>query len=172
MFPASEELFDVTNASDEIIGLAPRSVVHARGLLHRAVSIFVLNRRGQLLIHQRSATKDEFPLKFTSSASGHVSAGETYDETAPRELREELGLAASLTRLAKFPASPETANEHTVLYEAVTDEVPTPDPAEIAALHWFDIHDLKARVAERPEDFTPPFRVLFNWYVMNRFRAQ
>ena len=167
----AEELFDVVDANDVVIGTLPRSQVHARKLLHRAVSIFVLNGRGELLVHKRSATKDEYPLLYTSSASGHVSAGETYDETAPRELREELGLSAPLRFLHKFPASPETANEHTVLYEAVTDEPPVPDPGEICGVAWWDINDLAVRVANHPGDFTPPFRVLFAWYLANRRRS-
>lgn len=162
-----EELFDVVDEHDRVIEQLPRSVVHARGLLHRAVSIFVFNSRGELLIHQRSATKDEYPLKFTSSASGHVSAGETYDETAPRELQEELGLTVPVRFLAKFPASTETANEHTALYEAITDETPVPDPGEICGLAWWDIEGLAACVQASPEDFTPPFRVLFEWLLQN-----
>ena len=164
----AEELFDVVDDDDIVIGTLPRSQVHAQRLQHRAVSIFVLNRRGELLIHRRSANKDEYPLLFTSSASGHVTAGETYDETAPRELMEELGLTASLRLLAKFPASPETANEHTAFYEAVTDDVPVPDPGEIAEIEWCDVVRLAQRLEEQPEDFTPPFRVLFRWWVENR----
>ena len=166
--PAPEELFDVVDAEDRVVRCLPRSEVHARGLLHRAVSIFVFDSGGRLLVHRRSASKDEFPLKFTSSASGHVTAGETYDETAPRELREELGLVASLEFLARFRASPETAHEHTALYKAVTEETPVPDPGEIAELVWWGVDELAARVAERPEDFTPPFRVLFRWYLEHR----
>lgn len=163
-----EELFDVTDAADNVIGRLPRSEVHRQGLLHRAVSIFVLNSRGELLVHQRSATKDEYLLLYTSSASGHVTAGETYDETAPRELREELGLSAPLRFLHKFPASPETANEHTALYEAVTDEPPVPDPGEIAGIAWWDVNALAEQVARSPQQFTPPFRTLFAWYVAHR----
>lgn len=164
----SEELFDVVDAEDRVIEQLPRSVVHARKLLHRAVSIFVFNSRGELLVHQRSATKDEFPLKYTSSASGHVTAGESYDETAPRELHEELGLFVPVQFLAKFAASPETANEHTVLYKAVTDAPPVPDPGEICGVAWWDVKELGERIRERPDDFTPPFRVLFDWYLRNR----
>lgn len=167
MTPA-EEMFDVVDADDRVTGQLPRSEVHRRGLLHRAVSIFVLNSRGELLVHQRSAAKDEFPLLYTSSASGHVSAGESYDDTAPRELREELGLDVPVAFLARFPASAETANEHTALYLAVTDEPPTPDPAEIAGIEWWNIDALAARVAQSPDEFTPPFRVLFRWYVDRR----
>lgn len=165
---SSEELFDVVNEHDVVVGQLPRSQVHAEKRLHRAVSIFVLNGRGELLIHRRSATKDEYPLLFTSSASGHVTAGETYDETAPRELMEELGLAASLRLLAKFPASAETANEHTAFYEAITDDVPVPDPGEIAEVEWRDVDVLAEQIERQPELFTPPFRLLFEWWMTNR----
>lgn len=164
----SEELFDVVDVNDVVIEQLPRSQVHARGLTHRAVSIFVLNRHGQLLIHRRSATKDEYPLLFTSSASGHVSARESYDETAPRELMEELGLTATLRLLAKFPSSADTANEHTAFYEAVTDDVPVPDPGEIAEIEWCELDALTQRIEQRPEEFTPPFRLLYHWWLENR----
>lgn len=168
----AEELFDVVNDDDIVVGTLPRSEVHAQGLQHRAVSIFVLNGRGELLIHRRSATKDEYPLLFTSSASGHVTAGETYDETAPRELQEELGIAATLKHVATFPASPDTANEFTAFYEAVTDDVPVPDPGEIAEIEWCDVALLSQRVEERPEEFTPPFRVLFRWWIEQRASSE
>ena len=163
--PLPEEIFDVCDADDRVIGRAPRPHVHARGLLHRAVHVFVFNSRGELLVQRRSAAKDEFPLCLTSSASGHLSAGETYEEAAPRELLEEVGLAAALEFLAKFPATAETANEHTVLYRAVTDETPVADPAEIESLAWCRLDDLATRLASDPAEFSPPFRVLLQWYL-------
>ncbi len=163
----SEEIFDVVDADDRVIGRAPRSEVHAKQLLHRAVSIFVFNTRGQLLVHKRSATKDEFPGCFTSSASGHVSSGENYDDCAPRELREELGLVAELERMAKFPAGPETAREHTVLYRTVTDEPPCIDPCEIENAEYYDLEQLDRLVQNEPALFTPPFRTLYAWYRAN-----
>ncbi len=163
-----EELFDVVDESDRVVGQLERSRVHARGLLHRAVSVFVFNSRGELLIQKRTATKDEYPLRYTASASGHVSAGESYDETAPREMQEELGLTAPLTFLHQFAASPETANEHTALYEATTDEPPDPDPEEVCGLSWWTLDEVASRVARHPEDFTPPFRVLLRWYLERR----
>jgi isopentenyl-diphosphate Delta-isomerase len=161
----SQELFDVCDADDNVIGQAPRGEVHARGLLHRAVHIFVFNTREELLLHRRSATKDEFPLQITSSASGHVGAGEGYDETAERELEEELGIQARPEYLASFPASPETANEHTRLYRVVTDQQPSPDADEIESVEYTSLHDVRRRIAENPQVYTPPFRLLFEWYV-------
>ena len=163
-----EEIFDVVDADDRVVGQLPRSEVHARGLLHRAVSIFVFDERGRLLVQRRSACKDEFPLRFTSSASGHVSAGEDYDVAAVRELEEELGLRSPITRLQKFPAGPETANEHTVLYRTVTDADPVLDPGEIESARFEELDDVARQVTADPEQFTPPFRVLFHWYMLNQ----
>lgn len=161
----AEEIFDVVDAEDRVIGQAPRSEVHARGMLHRAVHILVFNTRGELLVQRRSASKDEFPLCFTTSASGHVSAGESYEESAPRELEEELGLRGPLEFLAKFPASPETANEHSVVYRTVTDDVPVFDPVEIESGGYYRLDELLEMSSAEPEKFSPPFRLLLQWYV-------
>jgi 16S rRNA (adenine1518-N6/adenine1519-N6)-dimethyltransferase len=159
-----EEIFDVVDEADRVVGQAPRSLVHAQQLRHRAVHIFVFNTCGDLLIHERSALKDEFPRCYTSSASGHLSTGEDYLEAAVRELAEELGLDAPLTYLAKFPASPQTAHEHTVLYRTTTDETPRPDPGEIASIEFLSLAVIQQRLERHPEKFSPPFVVLFRWY--------
>jgi 16S rRNA (adenine1518-N6/adenine1519-N6)-dimethyltransferase len=159
-----EELFDIVDEHDRVLGQMPRSEVHRRKLLHRAVSIFVFDSRGRLLLQQRSAAKDEYPLCYTSSASGHVTAGETYDETAPRELAEELGLTSPVERLAKFPAGPATANEFTVLYRTITDVPPRFDPDEIAGGAFYELVEIDEWLARAPEQFSPPFRIAFEWY--------
>jgi 16S rRNA (adenine1518-N6/adenine1519-N6)-dimethyltransferase len=159
-----EERFDVVDEDDRVLGQASRSEVHARRWLHRAVHLFVFNSRGELLIHQRTATKDECPLMFTSSASGHLHAGEGYDDAARRELDEELALNTRLEFLTKVPAGPETSYEHSALYRTVTDATPTFHPDEILCGAYFSPSSLTAWVRERPSDFTPCFRSLWEWY--------
>ena len=159
-----EEIFDIVDDQDRVIGQMPRSEVHRRKRLHRAVSIFVFDSRGRLLLQQRSATKDEYPLCYTASASGHVSAGETYEETAPRELEEELGLTTPVERLAKFSAGPDTANEFTVLYRTITDIPPQFDPGEIAGGAFYELSEIEEWLRREPERFSPPFRICFRWY--------
>lgn len=163
----SEELFDVVDASDQVIGRAPRSVVHARQWLHRAVHILVFNPLGEVLIQQRSAAKDEYPLRYTSSASGHLHAGEDYLPAAQRELAEELGLTAPLEFLRKFPAGPETSYEHSALYRTVSAQPLLTDPEEIASTRWISPTELTTWMASSPDDFTPCFRTLWNWYAQS-----
>ena len=159
-----EEIFDVVDEHDRVIGQAPRSVVHAQKLLHRAVHIFVFNSRGELLLQKRSATKDEYPLCYTSSASGHLSAGETYETAAPRELKEELGLSGRLEWLSKFSAGPDTSQEHTVLYRTVTDASPRIDPNEISAVTFHRLNEIAGMIDREPHVFSPCFVTLFQWY--------
>ena len=163
--PSAEEIFDVCDPEDRVIGQAPRSQVHREKLLHRAAHVFVFNSRDELLVQVRSATKDEFPNCYTSSASGHLSTGEDYLESAQRELAEEIGIVAPLEFLGKFPACPELAHEHTVLYRARSDTPPCPDPIEVAAIRQFTLPDLLHHLEEQPAKFSTPFRVLLEWYV-------
>jgi isopentenyl-diphosphate delta-isomerase len=161
---AQEELFDVCDEQDRVIGTAPRSRVHAERLLHRAVHVFIFKSNGDLLLQRRSASKDESPLKLTSSASGHLGAGESYESSAIREMQEEVGLTGKLEYLAKFPASPETAFEHTVLYRMMTDDEPTPDPTEVLRMEVVSLSEVQRMLAEDEDDFSSPLRVLLRWY--------
>ena len=159
-----EELFDVVDEHDRVVGQAPRSVVHAQKLPHRAVHVFVFNSRGELLLQKRSALKDEYPLCYTSSASGHLGAGETYESAAPRELEEELGLTGRLEWLAKFPAGPNTSQEHTVLYRTTTDAAPKLDRNEIDAATFHPLDEIARMIGREPQRFSPCFVTLFEWY--------
>jgi 16S rRNA (adenine1518-N6/adenine1519-N6)-dimethyltransferase len=159
-----EEMFDVVDENDNVVGQAARSVVHANQWLHRAVHIFVQNSAGELLIHQRSPQCDEHPLLWTSSASGHVTSGEDYDAAADREIVEELGITTPLKRLHKFVASPAMANEHTVLYLGKSDQRPTFQEAEIVTGEYLGISAIRLQINTSPARFGPPFRKLFAWF--------
>ena len=160
----SEEIFDVVDEEDRVIGRAARSDVHARGLLHRAVNIFVFDDEGRLLLQLRSPAKDEFPSRYTSSASGHLAAGEDYDTAAARELEEELGLSTPLTYVGKLPASPQTANEHSALYTTHAAGDLQHDPEEITRVEFLEPAQIARMIEQTPERFAPPFVALFQWY--------
>lgn len=92
-------LLEVVNDADEVIGIKPRAEIHAQGLLHREIYIWVLMGNGDLLLQHRGPTKDMFPNCWDCSVGGHVEIGQSYLETATRELTEETGLTCSETDL-------------------------------------------------------------------------
>lgn len=163
-----DEVFDVVDRNDHVVGRATRSEVHARGLLHRAVNVFVFDQQGRLLLQMRSVHKDEYPQCWTSSASGHVDAGEDYESAAIRELAEELGLHTPVEYLTTLPAGPETANEFSALYSTVTSSTPEFNRVEIESVRFFDIPRVAEMIRDEPDRFTPPFKQLFAWYATNR----
>ena len=162
------ELLDVVDENDSVIGVAERRAIHLKGLFHRSVHVFVIDRECRIYLQRRSLNKEEHPGKWDSSAAGHVHSGESYSEAAVRELAEELGLDNPVKPLFKIPASEETGREHSMLYTAEIDGercTPEPNPQEIEEGRFFtreQIHDL---LRHAPEQVTPSFTLLLRKYV-------
>src|SRR3954447_16292348 len=135
----NEEIFDVVNECDEVIGQERRSEVHRLGLQHRAVHVLVFNARGDVFLQKRSIKKDTFPGAWDSSASGHLDTGESYDTCAVREVREELGLVLGATpeRLFKLVACEQTGQEHVWVYRHRAEGPFQLHPEEIERGDWF-----------------------------------
>lgn len=151
------EIFDVVDEHDKVIGQRPRGEVHREKLRHRAVHIFVINKRGELFLQRRSRWKDVHPRKWDSSAAGHVNAGDTYDVTAPRELEEELGVRASLECIGELHASEATGWEFLKIYRAVHNGPFQLPPAEIESGSFFTHEQLTRWITARPQDFATGF---------------
>jgi isopentenyl-diphosphate delta-isomerase type 1 len=159
----NEEVFDVVNERDEVIGRERRSEVHRRGLRHRAVHVLVFNARGELLLQKRSMSKDTFPGTWDSSASGHLDAGEDYDACAVRELREEIGLnlAQPPERLFKIDASAATGQEFVWVYRCRAEGPFTLHPHEIERGDWCKPAEVTRWVRATPGDFARAFVVIW-----------
>jgi 8-oxo-dGTP pyrophosphatase MutT (NUDIX family) len=91
----SEELVDLIDRDDRVIGRASRRRVRAENLLHRGVGILCRNSGGLIYVHKRTDIKDVFPGMYDMFVGGVVEAGETYDEAASREIAEELGIVGA-----------------------------------------------------------------------------
>lgn len=153
------EWFDVVDRNDEVIGRERRPIVHRDGLLHRAVHGFVFNDPGHLFLQKRSMAKDNFPGTWDSSFSGHVDAGETYDQAVIREAHEEIGISLEKVpaKITKIDACQETGLEFTWLYSLVHNGPFVLHPQEIDEGRWVSIPDLEDWIQRNPDDFAPSF---------------
>jgi len=152
-----EEQFVVVDEQDRITGAFPRGQVHANNLLHRAVHILVFNPAGEVFLQMRSPSKDRHPLAWDSSAAGHVNAREDCDQTAERELREELGIEIPLEKVAKLPASERTGYEFIWLYRGTHEGAFQLNRSEIEAGRFFPPAIIDDWIKARPRDFAPGF---------------
>jgi isopentenyldiphosphate isomerase len=166
----NDEIFDIVNDQDEVIGRLPRFQVHRDSLKHRAVHVLVFNKRGEIFLQKRSRKKDCFPGAWDSSASGHLDAGEDYDACAVRELREEIGLSigAPPNRLFKIAACPETGHEFVWVYRLESEGPFTLQPEEIDCGGWFAPAHVNDWVKICPGDFASGFILI--WKKLNRPR--
>jgi 16S rRNA (adenine1518-N6/adenine1519-N6)-dimethyltransferase len=151
------ELLATVDRDDKPLRPVDRATIHRENLLHRAVHILILNRRGELLLQKRSYRKDKFPRRWDSSAAGHVNAGETYRDCAVRELKEELGVTVALAYLDKIPASEVTGYEFIEIYAGIHEGPFSWNQHEIETGGFFECDMIDLWIGRSPEDFAPGF---------------
>lgn len=163
----SEEIFDVVDDRDRVIGRQTRREVHARGLKHRAVHVLVFNQRGELFLQKRSFKKDTFPGAWDSSASGHLNSGEHYDPCAVRELREEIGLFLHRCpkRQFKIDACEQTGREFVWVYRCESNGPFRLNQEELECGAFFKPDHINRWMAERPRDFADSFRLVWKYFL-------
>ena len=90
-----DEILDIVNEMDQVIGTCPRSMIYGKGLINfRVINGFLKNSLGQIWIPRRTSHKKLFPNHLDFSIGGHVKSGETYEAAFVRELAEELNMRA------------------------------------------------------------------------------
>lgn len=159
------ELFAIVDEEDNVVGKVSREECHRRRLIHRSVYILLFNARGELLIHRRAMSKDVYPGFYTGSVTGHVDYGETYDEAAKRELREELGIEAPLEKIAKFRSFSEVEKEISWLYACRYGGEIHPDPEEIIETRFVSLEELAEDIALGRREYTNGFKEAFREYI-------
>jgi isopentenyldiphosphate isomerase len=155
-----DEVFDVVDASNRVVGRERRSVIHAKGLLHRAAHLLWLRDDGALCLQRRSYRKDSCPGLISTSCAGHLDAGEDYLAAMVRELREENGVRvepAGLERIDAAPAHPDLGNEFVEVFLLRGDHPFRIHAPEVDALLWRSPAEADAWSRAQPGLFSTSF---------------
>jgi len=156
----SESLILVDD-QDREIGFQSKEACHRDGgLLHRAFSVFLFNRQGELLLQQRSALKPLWPLYWSNSCCSHPRQGESVEDAARRRVAEELELRCELSFLYKFKYHASfgelgSEREFCWVFAGFHDGEAVAHPEEIAAFRYVDPDSLTREMAANPDQFTP-----------------
>lgn len=154
----------LVDENDSPIGTMEKLVAHQKGLLHRAISVFAFNEKGELLLQRRAPHKYHSAGLWTNTCCSHPSPGEDTLAAAHRRLREEMGFDCELSpaghllyRVAFDNGLTEHEFDH--LFIGRFDGEPVLNPDETDAFRWMDADTLRADIAAHPAQYTYWFKL-------------
>ena len=151
---------------DRPVGKMEKLEVHEKGLLHRAVTVYVFNHQHQLLLQRRASDKYHCGGLWSNTCCGHPYPSESTQQAAERRLREEMGLDLALTPVFELSynlplSNGLTEHEYGHVFFAVTDAQPQLNPAEADASRWLSLAAVQQEITRHPDHFTPWFLFTF-----------
>lgn len=162
----SEKVILVDEA-DKPIGLMEKMEAHEKGLLHRAISIFILNSAGELMLQRRAFEKYHSGGLWTNTCCSHPRENEDAEQAAHRRLQEEMGFDCHMIKIFDFIYKAEldkglTEHEFDHVFLGFYDEAPVLNPEEVCEYKWMDLDLLSADIKNNPQEYTEWFKIIFD----------
>ena len=161
-----EEKVLLVDTQDRVLGTMSKLEAHQKGVLHRAFSVFILNRQNALMLQQRAWDKYHSPGLWTNTCCSHQREGEDSLAAGKRRLQEEMGLEVPLTPLFTFIYKAPFDNgltehelDHVLL--GYSEQSPNPNPQEVTDWQWMPLEEVQRKLTEQPEQFTVWFKIIF-----------
>ncbi len=151
-----DEIFEIVDDNNNIIGTAPRSQCHGNPeLCHRTAHVIVLNKSGDILLQKRSKDKDIQPGKWDTAVGGHLMVGEAFEEAAVREMNEELGIPPEqpITFLFNMKIRNKIESENVAVFSTVYSGPFIVQKSEIDEVKFWPVDELVNNMIE--SSFTP-----------------
>lgn len=159
----------LVNYQDKELGTMEKLEAHRKGVLHRAISLFLFNSRGEMLLQQRSAIKYHSPLLWTNACCSHPRPNESYQSAIQRRLFEELGIHTQLHLKFHFIYKINVGNnliEHELdhVFIGFYNGLIPFNSKEVAKIKWISNEELKKQIQTKSEVFTAWFKIILNEY--------
>ena len=151
---------------DEPVGTMEKMEAHRQGILHRAFSVFIFNKKGEMLLQQRALNKYHSGGLWTNACCSHPAPGEETAIAAKRRLKEEMGFSVALEKIFDFIYKSELDNELTEhefdhVFAGIHDGKIKPDAEEVQDYCYKSLDDIKASLQSHPQKYTTWFRIAF-----------
>ncbi|MDD2530009.1 MAG: isopentenyl-diphosphate Delta-isomerase [Bacteroidales bacterium] len=163
-----EILVQLVDQNDNPIGQMEKLQAHIEAKMHRAVSLLIMNSKGEWLLHQRALEKYHSPGLWTNACCTHPFIGESYEDAIRRRLIEEMGMEITgelkheldFTYYAKLNDNL-IEHEYDRLFSIVFDQIPNPNPEEVKDWKYISFKELKKDIQENPKNYTEWFKIIF-----------
>ncbi|MBI4440056.1 NUDIX domain-containing protein [Candidatus Woesearchaeota archaeon] len=156
-----DEILDVVNEKDEVIGSMQRSRVLKEHILHRVVCVIVKNGNKEILVTKRAPNVDSHPNMIDARVAGRVKEGESYDKCAARELKEEIGAENIKIRFLYKRLYPDAFSFRAV-YECIYDGKIIPQLNEVSWARFYPVGVLKVMMVK--SNFNPNAKKILEDY--------
>jgi len=163
----ADEKLILVDERNHAVGTDGKDLIHRKGLLHRAFSIFLADAQGQIVLQQRNRQKYHSGGLWANTCCGHPRPGERTVSAARRRLHEELGVTATLSFgfFSRYRADLDHGmreNEYVYVFFGRLSGEARPDPAEVAAVQSLPLDEIKRRIGKDPQAFTYWLRHYFD----------
>ncbi len=161
------ELIAWVDEHDDLLGALPRAELRSRGLIGRGTFILLFNAAGELCVHRRTLSKAVYPGYWDIAAGGMVAAGETYAQSAKRELAEELGIRDAVLRdHGRFFFDQPENRIWCAVFSAVSDAPLILQPEEVLEARFMTLEEAQLDTRRRP--YCPDSLLALEHYLANR----
>lgn len=156
----------LVDENDNPIGQMAKMEAHIKCKLHRAFSIFIFNRSGELLLQQRAFNKYHSAGKWTNTCCSHPRPGELTADAAKRRLKEEMNMECEMIPVFSFSYMAEVENgllenEYDHVYFGICDDLPHPNPLEAADFKYINMQELQLNLVHEQEKYTAWLKICF-----------
>lgn len=135
----------IVDEDDTLVGYETYDKAIEQRLIRRTCCIYIVDEEGNHLIQKRSMHISK-PGKLDKAVGGHVDQGESYKETAVREIQEEIGLVG--LELVEIATSFRTSEFFQAVYKATIprNTIINFDPHEIESMLWMSTSEIDTHV--------------------------
>ena len=163
----NSEMVILVDENDNQLGLMEKIEAHEKALLHRAFSVFIFNKRGELMLQQRALHKYHSPGLWTNTCCSHQRDGESNIEAGKRRLMEEMGFVVELEESTSFIYKAAfdnglTEHEYDHVMTGYYDKAPEINTDEVADWKWMLMADVKRDIQLNPKNYTAWFKIIFD----------
>jgi isopentenyl-diphosphate delta-isomerase len=160
------ELLILVDENDNEIGSMNKLAVHQSGVLHRAFSIFIFNKNGEILLQQRADLKYHSAGLWSNTCCSHPLKGEQMNDAVSRRLKEEMGLECTTQLQFSFIYKAKLENgltEHELdhVFFGQSDDLPLPDHAEVKDWKYIHPEKLKEEISFAPKKYSEWLKICF-----------
>ena len=157
----------LVDTNDVPLGTMPKMEAHEKAILHRAFSVFILNKEGQLMLQQRALSKYHSPGLWTNTCCSHQRLGETNIEAGTRRLQEEMGFKTPLKELFSFVYKATfdnglTEHEFDLVILGYYDSEPIINHEEVTNWKWMNLEEIIKEIKTTPDNYTAWFKIIFD----------